>query len=314
MHAKEGTMRVVRIWAVIILLASAAVAAEKNEVVEKSFPSHAGKVVLVDAGPLDLSVRASDIPDIRLRIQLIADAVSGATASAWSEAHRPTVEDTDGELRITAPNPAGINLFKGVLVTRARIELTLPPNVRPDLSTGSGSLRVEGEFPDVRPFRLRTASGDSELAGWAPEIEARSTSGDIVLRASRAFEKLMARSASGSVDLSGGARSARCDTSSGEVHLSGLLGPAGIATTSGNIVARFDTLAPTDEVRITTTSGRVRVSLPPGSQPGGELVSSKGEIRSTFPGQSDPKTIRLTLSGAGPKVFVTTSSSRIDLF
>jgi hypothetical protein len=303
MHAKEGTMRVVRIWAVIILLASAAVAAEKNEVVEKSFPSHAGKVVLVDAGPLDLSVRASDIPDIRLRIQLIADAVSGATASAWIEAHRPTVEDTDGELRITAPNPAGINLFKGVLVTRARIELTLPPNVRPDLSTGSGSLRVEGEFPDVRPFRLRTASGDSELAGWAPEIEARSTSGDIVLRASRAFEKLMARSASGSVDLSGG-----------EVHLSGLLGPAGIATTSGNIVARFDTLAPTDEVRITTTSGRVRVSLPPGSQPGGELVSSKGEIRSTFPGQSDPKTIRLTLSGAGPKVFVTTSSSRIDLF
>ena len=204
-------MRVARIGAVVILLASAAVAAEKNEVVEKSFPSHAGKVVLVDAGPLDLSVRASDIPDIRLRIQLIADALSDAKATAWIEAHRPTVEDADGELRITAPDPSGIKLFKGVIVTRARIELTLPPNVFPDLSTSSGSLRVDGEFPDVRPFRIRTASGDSEFAGWTPEVEARSTSGDIVLRASRAFEKLMARSASGSVELAG-ARGARAAT------------------------------------------------------------------------------------------------------
>ncbi|HVN74780.1 MAG TPA: DUF4097 family beta strand repeat-containing protein [Thermoanaerobaculaceae bacterium] len=307
-------MRMRVLVAALFLLASSAMAAEKNEVIEKSFPSHAGKVVLVDAGPLDLYVRASDIPEIRLRVQLIADALSSSKAVAWVDAHRPTIEDTDGQLRITAPSPAGISLFKGVLVTRARIELTLPPNVRPDLSTGSGSLRAEGEFPDARPLRLRTASGDSEFTGWAPEVEARSTSGDILLRASRAFEKVMARSASGSVEISGGARSTRCDTSSGDVRLLGLLGPVGIATTSGNIVARFDALAPGEEVRINTTSGRVSVSLPPGSEPGGELSSSKGEIRSAFPGTSDPKTVRLDLSGNGPKVFVTTSSSRIELF
>ncbi len=306
-------MRTTVAVAALLLVASSATAAEKNEVTEKSFPSHAGKVVLVDAGPLDLYVRASDIPEIRLRIQLVADAISAAKATAWVDAHRPTVEDSEGELKITAPDPSGISLFKGVLVTSARIELTLPPNVRPDLSASAGSLRAEGEFPDARPLRLRTASGDGEFTGWAPEIEARSTSGEITLRASRAFEKLMARSASGSVELTGGARSVRCDTSSGKVELSALLGPAAIATTSGNVIARFDALAPSDEVRVTTTSGRVRISLPPGSQPAGELTSSKGEIRSSFPGNSDPKTIRLTLTGAGPKVFVTTSSSRIEL-
>ena len=42
-------------------------------------------------------------------------------------------------------------------------------------------------------------------------------SGDIVLNASRAIEKLMARSASGSIELSGGARNVRCDTSSGDI-------------------------------------------------------------------------------------------------
>jgi ferric-dicitrate binding protein FerR (iron transport regulator) len=306
-------MKLPTIATVFLLLATAAVAAEKSEITEKSFPSRPGKVVLVDAGPLDLSIRASEIPDIRLRIELVAAALSENQAKAWLEAHRPTIEDTDGQLHITAPDPSGINLFKGVLVTRARIELTLPPNVRPDLSTSSGSLRVDGEFPEAKPLRLRAASGDTELSGWAPEVEARSTSGDIVLRASRAIDKLMARSASGSVELTGGARSVRCDTSSSDIHLSGLLGPVGIATTSGNVVARFDVLFAGDEVRITTGSGRVRVSLPPGSEPAGELATTSGDIRTIFPGQSDPKTTKLTLSGHGPNVFITTRSGRIDL-
>ena len=307
-------MRMPVIGALMVLLAATAAATEKHEVIEKSYPSSAGKVVLVDAGPLDLAVRASDISDIRLKVDIVVDSLTEVKADAWLAAHRPTIEDKDGELRITAPDPGGLSLLKGVLVTRARIELTLPPNVRPDLTTSSGSLRVDGEFPAVRPLRLRTAGGDSELAGWAPEIEARSTSGDIVLRASRAIEKLMIRSASGSVELSGGARNVRCDTSSGDIHFSGLLGPVGIATTSGNVVARFDALAPTDEVHITTSSGRVRVALPPGAEPGGELATAKGEIRSSFPGVSDPKTPRLDLSGKGPKVFITTTSSRIELF
>ncbi len=296
------------------LLAATATAAEKRETIDNSFPSHSGKVVLVDVGPLDVTVRASDILDIRLRVELVADALTEKKAQAWLDAHRPTIQDTDDELRVTAPDPPGISLFKGVLVTRAHVELTLPLNVRPDLSTASGSLRVTGEFPDARPLRMRTASGDSELSGFAPESEARSTSGDIVLNASRAFEKVMARSASGSIELSGGARNARCDTSSGDVRLTGLLGPVGIATTSGSIVTRFDALQASDEIHITTTSGRVTVSLPPGTQPSGELVTTKGEIRSSFPGLSDPKAGRLGLSGHGPKVIVTTTSSRIELY
>jgi hypothetical protein len=298
---------------VLLLSASVVTAAEKSEVFEKSFPSQPGKVVLVDAGPLDLSVRASDIPEIRVRVELVVAALSENQATAWVEAHRPTLADSEGELHITAPDPGGMSILKGVLPTRARIELILPPNVRPDLSTSSGSLRVSGEFAEAKPLRLRAASGDTELSGWAPEVEARSTSGDITLHASKAIDKLMVRSASGSVELTGGVRSTRCDTSSGDVHLSGLLGPAGIATTSGNIAVRFDTLAAGDEVRIETGSGRVRVALPPGCTPGGVLATTSGDIRSAYPGETDPKATKLTLSGSGPKVFVTTRSGRIDL-
>jgi DUF4097 and DUF4098 domain-containing protein YvlB len=306
-------MKLPVIATVFVLLASTAIAAEKSEVIEKSFPSQPGKIVLVDAGPLDLSVRASDISEIRVKIELVAAALSENQANAWVEAHRPTLTDGETELHISAPDPSGISLFKGVLPTRARIELILPPNVRPDLSTSSGTLRVNGEYPEAKPLRLRAASGDTEFAGWAPEMEARSTSGDITLRASKAIDKLMARSASGSIELTGGARSVRCDTSSGDIRLLGLLGPVGIAATSGNVVAHFDTLDAGDQVRIETGSGRVRVALPPGCEPGGALTTTSGDIRSAYPGESDPKATKLTLSGSGPKVFVTTRSGRIDL-
>ena len=296
-----------------VLLASTALAAEKTETIQKSFPSQPGKVVLVSGGPLDVHVRASDIPDIRVNVELVAAAFSEKQAKAWIDAHLPTFEDTEGELRITAPDPSGVSLFKGVLATRASIEIVVPPSARPDLSTSSGTLRADGEYPEAKPLRLRSASGDIEFAGWAPQIEARTTSGGIQLRASRPIDQLLARSSGGNVEVTGGARKVNCDTAGGDVHLAALLGPAVINTTSGNVVARFDALAAGDEARITTASGKVRVTLPPGTEPGGELASTKGEIRSTLPGVSDPTTIKLALSGKGPKVFVTTTSGRIEL-
>jgi len=299
--------------AVLVLLASAAVAAEKSETIQKSFPSQPGKVVLVAGGPLDVHIRVSDIPDIRVNVELVAAAFSEKQAKAWVDAHLPTLEDTEAQLRITAPDPSGVSLFKGVLATRASIEIVVPPSAHPDLSTSSGTLRADGEFPDSRPLRLRTASGDIEFAGWAPEMEARSTSGGIQLRASRAIEGLLCRTASGNVELTGGARRVTCDASSGHVHLSALLGPATINTSTGSVIARFDALAAGDEVRITTSSGKVRVSLPPGTEPGGELASTRGEIRSSLPGITDPTAIKLQLSGAGPKIFITTTSGRIEL-
>ena len=86
-------MRLSVIGVGLALLASTAVAAEKKESVEKSFPSQAGKVVFVDGGPLDVTVRASDIQDIRLKIELVVTAISEKKAIAWLDAHRPTVQN-----------------------------------------------------------------------------------------------------------------------------------------------------------------------------------------------------------------------------
>jgi Toastrack DUF4097 len=297
-----------------LLCAATCLAAEKTESIVKSFPTSPGKVVLVDAGALDLTVRSAEINEIRLTVDLAAVAFKESQARAWVEGHRPTISDTSEQLTIHAADPAGMNLFRGVVITRAKMELVVPLGVRPDLSTTTGTIHVEGAFQQAKPLRLRSASGEVNFAGWAPEAEVRSTSGDLTIQASRAFDRLLLRTASGQIELAGGAHAVRCDSSSGTVHLEGLLGAASIATTSGNIMALFDALPADTEVRVSSSSGRVRIVLPPGSEPGGELVSARGEIRSNYAGQApDPKEARLVLAGSTPKIYVTTTSGRIDL-
>jgi len=297
----------------LLLLAGSTLAADKSEVITKTFPATAGKVVLVDAGALDLFVRSSDIPDIRVRVELAAGAFKETQAKAWIDSHRPTLEDSGDQLKIVAPDPGGLKLFKGVVISRARMELVLPLTVRPDLSTTSATMHVDGEFLSGNPLRLRSASGDIELSGWAPEVEVRTTSGNITLKASRAFERLLARTSSGAIALAGGARAVRCDSSSGPVTLGGLLGPTAVATTSGGITLFFDALSHDAEIKISSASGRVRVTLPPGTQPGGEVSSVRGEIRSVYPGTAPANEPRLKLSGAAPKLTITTTSGKIEL-
>ncbi|MEP0774601.1 MAG: DUF4097 family beta strand repeat protein [Acidobacteriota bacterium] len=302
-----------RLAAAGLLMATTLLAAERREVIQQAFRADPGRLVLIDAGPLDLFVRAADVPEIRVNAELAAGALKEAQALAWIDAHRPQIEDGAEAFRLTVPEARRFGLLRGVVASRARLEVVLPFRVLPDLATSSGNLRVEGEFPDTRPLRLRTASGDVFFAGWAPRVELRSTSGSLEVRASRPLEELLARSASGNVTLAGGARLARCDNGSGSVRLNALAGPAGVATTSGNVALQFDSLAAGDEVRVTTSSGRVTLTLPPGAEPGGTLASSRGEIRSSYGGEASPEGGRFVLFGRKPLLTITTTSGRIDL-
>lgn len=305
--------RTLRLWVVTLLTASTLPAAERREVIQQAFRADPGRLVLIDAGPLDLFVRAADVPEIRINAELAAGALKEAQALAWIESHRPVIADDPEAFRLTVPEGRRFGLLRGVVASRARLEVVLPLRVLPDLATSSGNLRVEGEFPEARPLRLRTAAADVFFAGWAPRVEARSTSGSIEVRASRPLDEFLARSASGSVLLTGGARLARCDNASGTVRLSALVGPVGVATTSGNVVLQFDSLATGDEVRVTTSSGRVSLTLPPKAEPGGTLASSRGEIRSSYGGEASPQGGRFVLFGRKPILTITTTSGRIDL-
>ncbi len=301
------------LWVALMLASLSLEAAERKETITKQAAAKEGMQVVVEAGSLDLVVRVSAIDEVRVEAELACAGFKEKAVDAWVASHRPEFVETAEAFKVLVRRTESA-FFKGVVVTRARLNLVVPPYVQLDLSSTNGNVQLDGELPKARPLRLRSASGDLEFVGYAPEVEARTTSGDIRLRFSKPVDSVLARTASGDMEVVGGARLVRADSSSGEVRMTGLLGPVGVATTSGDVVLMFDTLPEGSEVRVTTTSGKVRLTLPPGSKPGGEVSSVSGEIRSAYPGQTPGKGGKLELSGNGPKLFVSTTSGRVELY
>ncbi|MGQ9835371.1 MAG: DUF4097 family beta strand repeat-containing protein [Thermoanaerobaculaceae bacterium] len=306
-------MKNVRLLLGVLFLPAFLHGAERSEVVSKRAAAREGKILVVEAGPLDVSVRTSPIEEIRMDVELACAGFKEKTVEAWLEATRPSFEDSDEALKILVKGDAP-GLFQGLVITKAKMSLVVPPYIRLDLSSSSGNLRVEGDFHASRPLRLFSGSGEVEFLGFAPEVEARTTSGDITLRFSQPVDSLLVRTASGDAEVVGGVRLLRCDTSSGELRAVGLLGSVGVATTSGDVSLKFDALPNDAQVKVNTTSGKVVVSLPPGTEPGGEVQSARGEIRSVHAGQTPGKGGRLVLTGPGPRLAITTSSGRVELY
>ncbi|MCX7895869.1 MAG: DUF4097 domain-containing protein [Thermoanaerobaculum sp.] len=306
-------MQRVWLWLWVLVACTSVQAAERKETIVKQATAREGMKVRVEGGSLDVAVRVSAIDEVRVEVELACAGFKEKAVEAWMAAHRPQFSETPEAFTITV-QPTQAPFLKGLVVTRARMQVILPPYVQLDLSAQSGNLQLEGELARAKPLRLYSASGDVEFVGFAPEVEARSTSGDIRLRFSRPVESLFVRTSSGDVEVTGGAKLVRADSSSGELRMTGLLGSVGAATTSGDVQLTFDALPSESEVRITTTSGKVRLTLPPGSKPGGEVSSVRGEIRSAYPGQTPGGGGKLLLSGEGPKLWVNTTSGRIELY
>lgn len=306
-------MRKSWLWVAMMLASLGLEAAERKETIVKQKAAQEGLQVVVESGSLDLTVRVSAIDEVRVEVDLACAGFKEKAVEAWIASHRPEFIETAEAFKVLV-KPTESAFFRGVVVTRARLNLVVPPHVQLDLSSTSGNVQLDGELPKARPLRLRSASGDVEFAGYAPEVEARTTSGDIRLRFSKPVDSLLARTSSGDMEVVGGARLVRADSSSGEVRMTGLLGPVGVATTSGDVALAFDALPEGSEVRITTTSGKVRLTLPPGSKPAGEVASVSGEIRSAYAGETPGKGGKLLLSGNGPKLLVSTTSGRVELY
>ena len=183
----------------------------------------------------------------------------------------------------------------------------------PDVTTTSGHIRVRGDFPDADPLRLRTATGDMELEGGASSIDVRSTSGDASIHVFRPLERLFARTSSGHLRLTGGARQITTDTASGNIWMVGLSGPVDAYSSTGKITLRWDRLEGDSTVKVHTASSRIQLFVPECSHPTGFLRTVSGTVRSDFPGHVNEQGDTVQLEGSGPVLDVETASGQIIL-
>jgi DUF4097 and DUF4098 domain-containing protein YvlB len=188
--------------------------------------------------------------------------------------------------------------------------------LRPPGGWGSrwDSFDVTVRVPAGAELEVRAASADVGVEVDLGSLEAGLASGD--LRAQRIEGNAAVESASGDVELgevgghlavstaSGDLRlgetrgHAALNTASGEVRLGSVLGHLEVSTQSGDLeVERYAG----DDLECSSTSGDVRIGLPPGRALDVDLNTISGEIRSDFSAEGgDGATARLrvkTISG-----------------
>ena len=309
MLARKATL----VALVLITVTATAPAAQKELTQTDRFPASAGKTVLVDAATLNVRLRAADVRDIEVTTELRIGGVSEERAANWIAERTPHFTDSTSKLDVSAlPRRHGF-LWFGLLTARARLGLVVPPSVIPDITTTGGDIAVRGDFAGATPFRLRTATGQMEFVGAAGSIDVRSTAGDARIDLIRPLDHLFARTSSGDVTLTGGAREVKVDTASGHVRLSNLSGSVDVVTSTGKIILRWDRLDPDATVKVRSSSGRVHLVLPADVSPRGTLTTTGGTILSDLPGTVNEAGDTVTLQGDGPVLQVETASGEITV-
>jgi uncharacterized protein YaiE (UPF0345 family) len=291
---------------------STSLAAQRELLETERFPTAEGKVVVIDAADLEVTVRAADIDDLVITTELRISGVGEKRAEAWIAQHTPTFSDSEERLVIMVqPGKEGF-LGLGLLTARAHMRVVLPADVIPDITTTSGQIKIRGDFPQANPLRLRTATGDMELSGAAESIDIRTTSGDARVDVMRPVEHFFARTSAGHVTLTGGARQAHVETASGDIWLINLSGPVHATSSTGKITLRWDRLAG-ESIKVLTASSRIHLVMPESAAPRGELRTITGTIRSDFPGRVNEQGDTVYLEGTGAVLDVETASGQLTL-
>jgi hypothetical protein len=288
-------------------------AAQKDVTKEESFPASESKHIVVDVADLDVRLRTADVDTIETEVLLHISGTSDDKAQRWVDNHTPVFKDSTDRLQIVVePGKSGF-LWFGSLTARSRLSLLAPYKIVPDITTTSGGVKIRGDFPNARPLFLRTSTGNVEMQGAAASVDFRSAAGDAQIRVIRPLEAMTARTSSGDVSLTGGAKEARVDTASGRISLQNLSGDTDASTSTGKITLSWDRLEPGAKVRVRSSSGRVQMIIPADVRPQGTLTTTTGSVRSEFPGEVIEDGTTLRLSGDGPIFDVETASGEIQL-
>jgi DUF4097 and DUF4098 domain-containing protein YvlB len=294
-------------------IAGPARAAQKDLTKTESFPSIDSKELVVDVTDIDVRLRTADVETIDADVLLRISATGEEKALRWIEVHTPSFYDAEKRLQIIVePAKTGF-LWFGSLTAKARLSLKAPDEVIPDITTTSGAIQIRGDFPNARPLHLRTSTGNAEMEGATASIDFHSAAGDLQVRVVRPLESLAARTSSGDIHLSGGARQVTVDTASGHIALHNLSGSAEVSTSTGKITLRWDRLESDTAVRVRSSSGRVQLIVPAGVRPQGTITTTTGSVRSEFPGEVVEGGMTLRLSGDGPTFDVETASAEVQL-
>lgn len=197
------------------------------------------------------------------------------------------------------------------------LEIVAPRAMALRVDTVSASVRVDGIEGDEE---LSTVSGSVETALGAGELRAQSVSGRIRVSGSNASTRSRVSSVSGAVTLDDVGGEVTAETVSGRVEItSDSLERGDVQAVSGSVDIDA-ALADDAQLRATTTSGSIRLSIRAGGEGQYEISTLSGSIDNCFgptPTRSSfgppNATLRFSEGDSNARVSANSMSGRVEL-
>ena len=149
---------------------------------------------------------------------------------------------------------------------------------------GNAGLRVRANVPHGSDLKVKTTSGDTQLAGQFGALELNSTSGDLHLRGDVA-EDATVKTVSGDVELERVAGDLSVQCVSGDVRARSVAGSVDTKSVSGDIRVEAVTAG---DVRFSSVSGDIEIGIASGSLLDVDAGSTSGDLSSEVPLASEP--------------------------
>lgn len=187
----------------------------------------------------------------------------------------------DGVLSVRQGNTAASSFFFFRGLAAADVELTLPRRFWDfiQVSTVNGDVDIDVGL-EVGQLSVKTTSGDAQVNGAdCQELIFHSASGDLDAGDIRS-NSVVAETASGDVQLTGGFRSVRIGTASGDAELTGAVETLQCASASGDVQADLQQVP--QSLNLSSKSGDCEITMPDGEGFTLQFSTVSGELDSDF--------------------------------
>ncbi|MBA4136534.1 MAG: hypothetical protein C0518_04380 [Opitutus sp.] len=295
-----------------LALAPATLEAKIVRKVEKTFTVQTGGNFEAFTEGGYIKVETADVNEVRITARQTFRTDDEAKANELLEDLELTIEQR-GNTVVAESRYAkrGPNWFGNWPPVTVDFTVTVPRNFNLNMKTSGGDIVVGNLKGNVR---ARTSGGDLRFARIEGEIDGQTSGGNVRLEEGTASAKLHTSGGNVYVDRAGGPTSV--STSGGSIELNSVAELLSATTSGGNIYAKITTPIKQDTT-LSTSGGRVKLSVPSGSgfqldaSTSGGDVDAEGLTLTIQKGGIGKSRLIGSVNGGGPKLKLRSSGGDI---
>ena len=312
----------------MIAMGLSLVAGEKDELIERSFQVKENGMLIVDSDLGSIAVVGEAGERVQVTVSYRLNSWNDRRAAAFREDFQVEMKQEGNDVRVVAEfRDDRRHRYNGGL--DMRFTITVPQRYNVDLSTAGGSISVDDlqgtvevktsggslNFGEIHgTVRGRTSGGSISLQSCSGPADIHTSGGSINVGA--VDGDVTARTSGGSISIDRARGDVRAETSGGSINVEEVLGEIQARTSGGSVSARI-AQQPRGECRLETSAGTVSIYLAEDIAVDLDARASSGKVFSDFDvttrGSLSESTLRGTINGGGPRLYLRTSAGKIRI-